>query len=291
LYTQDIPWNEYEIICVDDCSPDGSRAIVERLQKEYPTLQLLTTPENLRQGGARNVALDVAKGKYIWFIDSDDYIQTNCLAALLKQAEEEDLDILDFDFTADAAQHYRKNEKPFDLGPCTGADYVFDQQYGGSWSWRCSCVWGGLMTRTLIGDLRFREKVQFEDNDFALLLYARAKRVHHIPAKPYYYRVVDNSTVHKAVTLQQVKYNLELLKTYINIHQTEDMDVRFKNGVVELMKYVAHQVLLLLGQITQEERVEFYRQKLGHISALRPYLGKKVWWALQSDCIRKLIAK
>lgn len=291
LYAQDIPWEEYEVICVDDCSPDGSRAIVERLQQEYPTLKLLTTPENLRQGGARNMALDVAKGRYIWFVDSDDYIKPNCLKQLLTQAEEEDLDILDFDFSADAAQHYRKNEVSFDMGPCTGTDYVFDQRYGGRWSWRCSCVCGGLMTRTLIGDLRFREKVQFEDNDFALLLYARAKRVYHIPAKPYYYRVVDNSTVHKAVTLQQVKYNIELLKTYIDIHQTEEMDVSFKNGVVELMKYVAHNVLVLLGQITQEERVEFYRQKMGKISVLRPYLGKKVWWALQNNCLRKLMAK
>ena len=41
LYDQDIPKEEYEVICVDDCSPDGSRAIVERLQKEYPNLQLL----------------------------------------------------------------------------------------------------------------------------------------------------------------------------------------------------------------------------------------------------------
>ena len=291
LYTQDIPWDEYEVICVDDCSPDGSRAIVERLQEEYPTLLLLTTPENLRQGGARNMALDVAKGKYIWFIDSDDYIAENCLGKLLQQAEGEDLDILDFDFTADAAQHYRKNEKSFDMGPCTGADYVFEQQYGGRWSWRCSSVCGGLMARTVIGDLRYREKVQFEDNDYALLLYTRANRVHHIPAKPYYYRVVENSTVHKTVTLKQVKYNIELLKTYIDIHQTEEMDVRFKYGVVELMKYVAHQVLLLLGQITQEERVEFYRQKMGKISALRPYLGKKVWWALQNNCLRKLMAK
>ena len=153
------------------------------------------------------------------------------------------------------------------------------------------CVGGGLIRRELIGELRFREKVQFEDNDFALLLYARAKRVRHIPAKPYYYRVVDNSTVHKTVTLKQVKYNIELLKTYIDIHKTEEMDVRFKYGVVELMKYVAHQVLLLLGQITQEERVEFYQQKLGKISALRPYLGKKVWWALQNNCLRKLMAK
>ena len=34
LYAQDIPWEEYEVICVDDCSPDGSRVIVERLQSE-----------------------------------------------------------------------------------------------------------------------------------------------------------------------------------------------------------------------------------------------------------------
>ena len=292
LYAQDIPWEEYEVICVDDCSPDGSRAIVERLQKEYPTLKLLTTPENLRQGGARNMGLDVAQGRYMWFVDSDDYIQPNCLKKLLTQAEEEKLDILDFDFDCDAKlQAFRKNDQSFDMGPCKGADYVFCANHGGRWSWRCVCVGGGIIRRGLIGDLRFREKVQFEDNDFALMLYARAKQVHHIPAKPYFYRVVDNSTVHKTFTLQQVKYNLELLKTYINIHQTEDMDVRFKNGVVELMKYVAHQVLALLGQITQEERVEFYKQKLGHISALRPYLGKKVWWALQNNCIRKLIAK
>ena len=54
LYNQDIPIEEYEVICVDDCSQDGSRTIVEHLQKEYPTLHLLTTPQNLRQGGARN---------------------------------------------------------------------------------------------------------------------------------------------------------------------------------------------------------------------------------------------
>ena len=289
LYAQDIPWDEYEVICVDDCSPDGSRAIVERLQKEYPTLQLLTTPENLRQGGARNMALDVAKGKYIWFIDSDDYIQTNCLSTLLKQAEEENLDILDFDFSAEAAQRYRKNEVSFDMGPCTGTDYVFDQRYGGRWSWRCSSVCGGLIARTLIGDLRFREKVQFEDNDYALLLYARAKRIHHIPAKPYYYRVVDSSTVHKTVTLQQVKYYVELIKILVNIHLADEMDVRFKNGVIELMKYVTYQVLVLLGQVAQVERKEFYKQKMGNISALRPYLGKKVWLALQCNCIRKMI--
>ena len=65
LYNQDIPQSEYEVICVDDCSPDGSRAIVERLQTEYPTLHLICHAENKRQGGARNTGLREAKGQYI----------------------------------------------------------------------------------------------------------------------------------------------------------------------------------------------------------------------------------
>ena len=292
MYAQDIPWEEYEVICVDDCSPDGSRAIVERLQKEYPTLRLLTTPENLRQGGARNMALDVAKGRYVWFVDSDDYIQSNCLKKLLTQAEEENLDILDFDFDCDAnKQAFRKNDRSYDYGPSSGADYVFCANYGGRWSWRCVCVGGGLIRREIISDLRFREKVQYEDNDFALMLYARAKRVHHIADKPYYYRVVENSTVHKAVTLEQVKYNIELFQTYVRILRNEVMDARFKDGIVELMKYVAYQVLMLLGQIAQQERMDFYKQRMGHILALRPYLGKKVWLALQCNIFRKLFTK
>ena len=67
VYNQDVPEAEYEVICVDDCSPDGSHAIVERLQKKYPNLILLTTPENLRQGGARNMGLDVAQYQYDTF--------------------------------------------------------------------------------------------------------------------------------------------------------------------------------------------------------------------------------
>ena len=148
LYNQDIPQEVYEVICVDDCSPDGSRAIVERLQKEYPTLKLLIHTENKRQGGARNTGMKVAQGRYIWFVDSDDYIKPNCLKSLLEQAEKEDLDILDFDFDADySKQPFRKNVESYEMGPCSGADYVFSQRQG-RWSWRCVCVWGANQAKS-----------------------------------------------------------------------------------------------------------------------------------------------
>jgi glycosyltransferase involved in cell wall biosynthesis len=291
LYAQDIPWEEYEVICVDDCSPDGSRAIIERLQKEYPTLKILTTPENLRQGGARNVGLDIAQGRYIWFVDSDDYIQSNCLQKLLTQAEEENLDILDFDFASDTNQQtFRKNDQSFDMGPCTCADYVFCANYGGRWSWRCSCVCGGLIRRELISDLRFREKVQYEDNDFALTMYARAKRVHHITDKPYYYRVVSNSTVHTCTTLTQVKYNIALIQAYLHLLPLmAQYDERWEEGVKELIKYTASQILVQIKAISPQERGMFYQHKMGKVEGLKPLLGTKVWLALQCNIVRKIL--
>lgn len=284
LYNQDIPQEEYEVICIDDCSPDGSRTIVERLQKEYPTLTLLIHTENKRQGGARNTGMKVAQGKYIWFVDSDDYIKSNCLKSLLKQVETEDLDILDFDFDADySKQQFRKNIESYEMGPCTGTDYVFSQRQG-RWSWRCSCVCGGLVKRELIHDMLFREKVQYEDNDFALLMYARAKRVRHIPDRPYYYRTVTDSTVHHKTTLVQVDYNIQLLHAYAGMYdELKALDARWASGVEELIKYVSAQVLRQLKEVSEDERRRFYKSNMGYMPDVRWFIGKKVWLALQYE--------
>ena len=282
LYNQDILWEEYEVICIDDCSPDGSRVIVERLQQEYPTLKLLRTPENLRQGGARKMGLDIAQGKYIWFVDSDDYIKANCLGNLLQKAEDEHLDILDFDFDADySKQKFVKNVQSFDKGPCSGADYVFCANYGGNWSWRCVCVWGGIIRYELIKDMRFREYVQYEDNDFALQMYARAQRVHHIVDKPYFYRVAENSTIHTHWELRHVIYDIALIKRYITMLREDKWeDKRWKHGVRELLNYSARQAYLKLKECSIEERHKFYRCHLGYIPYSWRWMYRRLWLKL-----------
>ena len=289
LYDQDIPMEEYEVICVDDCSPDGSRAFVEKLQKEYPTLRLLIHAENKRQGGARNTGLREAKGRYIWFVDSDDYIKQNCLKGLLELAEREDLDILDFDFDADyTKQFFRKNVESFEMGPCSGADYVFSQHQG-RWSWRCVCVWGGLIKRELISEMQFREKVQYEDNDYALEMYARAKRVHHIPDQPYYYRVVEQSTVHRDVAIKDITYNIELLHAYTKLYDDmKAIDARWGKGVEELIRFVSVQIVRQLTKVPATERRQFYQRRMGNLEAIRPYLGKKVWLSLNMNIARRI---
>ena len=85
LEDQDIPKDDYEIICVNDGSPDNSQQIVERLKQKYSNI-ILINQENQGVSVARNVGIKGANGKYILFVDPDDALQKNCLKTLLNYA-------------------------------------------------------------------------------------------------------------------------------------------------------------------------------------------------------------
>ena len=84
-----------EILVVDDLGTDNSMQIVAELQKTHPLgscIKIIRHPENRGLGEARNTAIENAKGKYLCFVDSDDYIEPNTIELLLKEAEEYDAD-------------------------------------------------------------------------------------------------------------------------------------------------------------------------------------------------------
>lgn len=292
LYNQDIPHEEYEVICVDDCSPDGSRAIVERLQKEYPTLKLLIHTENKRQGGARNTGMKVAQGRYIWFVDSDDYIKPNCLEGLLEQAENEDLDILDFDFeTESEKQTFKKNTRSFEMGPCAPADYIFSDTCSGKAGWRCTCVCGGLYKSELIrkNNIFFREKVQWEDDDYAIELYAYANKLHHVPNRPYVYRYTQGSTVVAKTALVQVRYMTLLAARLAELYDQLGSDKRWGNMLHEAVEYYTSEVLKDLKESPMTERRRFYKQYRNELAVMSEFVGYKKRLALRSSWLLPLI--
>ena len=97
LEMQDLSKEEYEIICVDDGSPDNSAEVVEEYQKKYSNIRLIRQPN----GGvcvARNNGLKAAQGEYVWFIDPDDYIQANCLGYILGKMDEAKADLIVFEY-------------------------------------------------------------------------------------------------------------------------------------------------------------------------------------------------
>ncbi len=88
-----MPFDEYEIIVINDGSPDNSEAIVRNLQKKIPNI-LLINQENAGVSAARNKGIENASGEYIIFIDPDDYVNPDLLKRLYDRAKKDDLDIL-----------------------------------------------------------------------------------------------------------------------------------------------------------------------------------------------------
>lgn len=114
IYQQDIPEEQYEVICINDCSPDNAEQIVLQYAQNHPNLKLIRHEHNKKLGAARNTGLKAARGNYVWFIDTDDYIQENCLKHILELCEQNDLEILHFDIQ-DNFGHVMRRLVPTDV--------------------------------------------------------------------------------------------------------------------------------------------------------------------------------
>lgn len=80
-----------EVLCVDDLGPDRSVEIIREVQQTHPAgqrIKILTQPKNMGCWAARNRVLQEAQGKYVYLLDSDDYISTDCIEKLYREAEE-----------------------------------------------------------------------------------------------------------------------------------------------------------------------------------------------------------
>lgn len=93
IVAQDIPTDDYEIIVINDGSPDKSKEIILNFQKNQPNL-IFIDQENQGVSVARNRGLEVAKGDYILFVDPDDTIEENSLRTILQHANEKAIDIM-----------------------------------------------------------------------------------------------------------------------------------------------------------------------------------------------------
>jgi CDP-glycerol glycerophosphotransferase len=94
----DQSFTDLEVIAVDDKSPDGSGRILAEYARRDRRLRVITLDENVGQGPARNIGLDQATGRYVWFVDSDDWLAPGALAAVADRLRETDPDVLMVDW-------------------------------------------------------------------------------------------------------------------------------------------------------------------------------------------------
>lgn len=167
---QDIPKEDYEIIVVNDGSPDGSLAIVERLAKEYSNITVISQ-ENGGLSAARNTGMRHAGGDYYMFVDSDDYIAENCLGKLVAKLGDENPDALAI-CAADVinGEPVRRMSYP-DETQIAGCDFL---KNGFS---PCAqfAIWKAAFFKK--NDLEFYEGIFHEDAEFTPRAYYLAEKV------------------------------------------------------------------------------------------------------------------
>ena len=96
LLRQGMEAGEWEVICVNDGSSDNSGAILAEYERKHPEVFRVITQENQGVGAARNVGMKVARGEWIAFVDSDDYVVDGGYRYLLEQFCEEGVVVLQF---------------------------------------------------------------------------------------------------------------------------------------------------------------------------------------------------
>ena len=280
VYHQDIPEEEYEVICVDDCSPDNSIAIVEEYAKNHSNLVIVRNQYNRKLGGARNAGMEVAKGKYVWFIDSDDFIEENCYKELLSISENEDLDMLHFNY-AEYPNAENPTRRPQDTELMSGTDMWFDPAF--IWAHDLVTAWRKLYKRQFLIDnnIQFAEHIMFEDNDYAIIAFANAQRVKHIAMCAYHYRNNPNSITRVKYTSEHIGYWLDLAHRLRVIEKTfnkENKDLRYRALLINFTRYTISNVLSIYANIGDNNRREARRVIRKKIDQrLKSYMSRKTY--------------
>lgn len=94
-------YTNFELILVDDCTPDSSGKICDEYAKKDSRVSVIHKPVNEGLGFARNTGMEHAKGEYILFVDSDDWLENGTLTCINKYLTDTPVDILAFGFYQD----------------------------------------------------------------------------------------------------------------------------------------------------------------------------------------------
>lgn len=265
VYNQDIPEDEYEVICVNDASPDNSREIVKEYQKKHKNLILLEHNINKKLGAARNTGRRVANGKYIWNVDSDDMIAPNCLNEMLGTCEKNDLDVLMFraSYFRNGVLEERKTEfRDEKKKPSSGITFWIEQ--GMSHQSEIAAVWTQIYKRAYLDEKRIYspEINMSEDVPYTYASILLASRMFVIN-KPYYiYRVnMDSLTgsLKKHPNPKAVYENSFVSSSYMYslMKRLKNYDLRIQKSLNDVTRYIIMQYARYWQLFLPEEKKEF----------------------------------
>lgn len=185
-------YKDLEIICVNDCSPDNSAQILLEYAQRDTRIKIVNREKNGGLSAARNTGLDEAKGEYVYFIDSDDWIDLDYIEKMVSAITFSKTDVV---VNTNVIQEFEnKPSKKLVFGDLEIEENAFvdaDNAINNiMWA-----SWAQLWDRKFLvkNDLGFLEGHIYEDMHFSPVAYSYMDKIYAIAASAYHYRIRENS--------------------------------------------------------------------------------------------------
>lgn len=238
-------FTDFELILVDDGSTDNSSVLCNAYAEKDKRVRVLHK-ENGGQAEARNLGIDIARGQYLTFIDSDDLVSPEYLDRLLNAIQETNAEI------AACGEISFQDGEPvsFDSEAACGYDRMSGREicvshYQTKWPMPVA-PWGKLYKATLFKEIRFPTGKIYEDQGTVPRLWYLAEKIAMIRGGAFYaYRIRKGSTSHSAFSRRMFEdvWNVELCRTFFaekNDPEMEALCVRFRDILQAKYIVLAH---------------------------------------------------
>lgn len=252
---------DIEVICVNDGSVDRSIDILREYALKDPRVIVVDQP-NRGCAGARNTGCTHAKGDYLYFLDSDDYLDRDALSELYERASTHELDVLYFAAVpffeddsmeaeySDFSSYYQRCGEYNGVMPGT---QLLAEMYANNDYKPSACLQMIRAEYFRSAGLSFYEGILHEDNLFSFLCILQAQRVEYTP-KPYYHRRVREGSI---MTLERGAENLRgFLVCHLEMHRfvvAAQLDSKAAAAAAGLCAEVFQQALRISARLTKDE--------------------------------------
>ena len=245
---------DLEIILVNDGSPDRSGEIMADYAARFPETVRTLTLSNGGQGRARNRGIELARGEYLGFVDSDDYVLPEMYETLCRVADTEGADIVDCEIEAFFENGATERLRTWRDGkPIAAAGSACNK----------------LFRRSTVGEIRFPEGLKYEDFGFSAKLLLRSRKTVHLPDALYRYRVGQPSTMHN----QNSRMNLDLLEIMEDLRESMDAEKDRDDFEFLVLNHVLLEAIKRVAAQKTPEREECLLLLRGYVKTQIPRLG------------------
>ncbi|MGL5150607.1 MAG: glycosyltransferase family 2 protein [Clostridium sp.] len=250
-------FKNFELILIDDGSPDNCGKICDEYAEEDERVVVIHK-ENGGQSSARNLGLDIAKGKYIGFVDSDDWIEPDMYETLYNLILKSNKDIANIGFSFITENIYKNFSKHCEMYLNTDKaieELIKHKLYG-------NYFWANLFKSSLINKFRFKEGIIFEDIDLMYKIIHVSNGVITLGESKYNYLQREDSTVGEVSKKLTIDFTNVLYerKNFLN-EKYKEIYTKNKNIINENLIYQSQRYInyFIKNELKSNNFKDFYK--------------------------------